>query len=663
MFDLARERTALHSAYPERHVPKESWFDRQGTRLVSPLLRRLRVRQCAQTSVIAEVGALGLELSHVSDSRLRERAAQLRDKLRREGLSEALVCRAFALVREVAHRTIGQRHYDVQIYGGWVLLNGCIAEMTTGEGKTLTATLAAATAAMAGVPVHIITVNDYLTGRDAQEMRPIYEMLGLTVGAITHELDPVARRGAYACEVTYCCNKELAFDYLRDRLVVGRAPNRIQLQLERLYGDATKLRQLVLRGLCFGIVDEADSVLVDEARVPLIISGAGGPVPERKIYETALALARELERGQDFSLDGRERNIRLTPAGQAALTARAAHLSGIWSGPRRREALVQQALTALYLFHRDVHYLVRDEKVQIVDEYTGRIMGDRSWEQGLHQMIELKEGCPLTPMNTSLARITYQRFFRRYLWLSGMTGTAQEVAAELWNVYRLATVTIPTNRPLQRRWMGERLFATAEQKWDAVVDRIGELRGQGRPVLVGTRSVAASEVLSAQLTKAHIDHIVLNARQDQGEASVIAAAGTPGRVTVATNMAGRGTDIKLLRQVAAAGGLHVLATERHEAARIDRQLYGRAGRQGDPGSYETVMSLDDDLMVASGGRMSRSIALILLKAGRPIQGAVAGFLVRRAQVSAERMHARVRKELLRSEDQLESALAFSGRVE
>jgi preprotein translocase subunit SecA len=663
MFDLARERTALHSAYPERHVPKEGWFDRQGARLVSPLLRRLRVRQCVRTTIVAKVAEQGEGLDRLTDRELRAEAAKIRDKLRRDGLSEDLVCRAFALVREVAHRTIGQRHYDVQILGGWVLLNGCIAEMATGEGKTLTATLAAATAAMAGVPVHIITVNDYLTGRDAKEMKPIYEKLGLSVGAITHDLDPVARRGAYACDITYCCNKELAFDYLRDRLVVGRQPNRIQLQLERLYGDATRLRQLVLRGLCFGIVDEADSVLVDEARVPLIISGAGGQVPEKKIYETALALARGLERGRDFSLDGRERSIRLTPAGQATLTMRAADLKGIWSGTRRREELVRQALTALYLFHRDVHYLVRDEKVQIIDEYTGRIMGDRSWEQGLHQMIELKEGCPLTPMPTSLARITYQRFFRRYLWLSGMTGTAQEVAGELWHVYRLATVTIPTNRPLQRHYHGERLFATADQKWDAVVDRIGELRGQGRPVLVGTRSVAASEVLSAHLTKAHIEHVVLNARQDEAEASVVAAAGEEGRVTVATNMAGRGTDIKLVRRVAQAGGLHVLATERHEEARIDRQLYGRAGRQGDPGSYEVMMSMEDDLMVTSRERISRWAARMLLSSERPLQGWLARFIVRRAQVSAERMHARIRRELLASEDQLESTLAFSGRVE
>jgi len=663
MFDLARERTALHSAYPERHIEKEGWLDRQGARLASPLLRRLSVRRCLKTTVVEHVAKQGADMARLTDDQLRQSARQLREELRRHGLSDELVYRSFGLVREAAHRTLAQRHYDVQIFGGWVLLNGCIAEMMTGEGKTLTATLAAATVALAGVPVHVITVNDYLTARDAREMTPIYEMLGLTVGAVTHELDPVARRRAYGCDVTYCCNKELAFDYLRDRLAVGRQPNRIQLQLERLYGDATRLRQLVLRGLCFGIIDEADSVLVDEARVPLIISGSGGQVPERQIYETALQLARGLERGQDFLLSGRERTIRLTPHGQETITKRTQDLTGIWSGPRRREELVRQALSALHLFHRDVQYLVRDDKVQIIDEYTGRVMGDRSWEQGLHQIIELKEGCPLTPMQTSLARITYQRFFRRYLWLSGMTGTAQEVAGELWNVYRLATVTVPTNRPLQRAWKGERLFATSEQKWDAVVDRIGEMRGQGRPVLVGTRSVAASEILSTQLATAKIEHVVLNARQDEEEASVVASAGEQGRVTVATNMAGRGTDIKLTRAVAQAGGLHVIATERHEAKRIDRQLYGRTGRQGDPGSYETVTSLEDELLSTAHGRVARWVARLLLTSGKPLEGWLASFLVGRSQRSAERRHARVRRDLLQHEDQLESTLAFSGRVE
>jgi preprotein translocase subunit SecA len=663
MFDLTQQRTALHSAYPERHVPKEGWFDRQGTKLFTPLLRYLHTRRCLRTDVIGPVAEAGRDLVAMTEARLREEVRTVRERLRREGFRLDLVCRSFALVREAAQRTIGQRHYDVQVLGGWVLLNGCVAEMATGEGKTLTATLAASTAALAGVPVHIITVNDYLTSRDAQEMGPIYEMLGLSVGAITHQMDPIGRRGAYASDIVYCTNKELAFDYLRDRLVVGRQPNRIQLQLERLYGDGARLRRLVLRGLCFGIVDEADSVLVDEARVPLIISGGGGQVPEKSLYETALVLARGLAKGQDFTLDLRERTVRLTPAGQARLATGAAGLRGLWSGPRRREELVRQALTALYLFHRDAHYLIRDEKVQIIDEYTGRILGDRSWEQGLHQMIEIKEGCPLTPMQSSLARITYQRFFRRYLWLAGMTGTAQEVARELWEVYRLATVSIPTNRPLRRTWHGERLFRSVDEKWDAVVDRIRALHQARRPVLVGTRSVAASEELSRLLGQASVAHVVLNARQDREEADIVGQAGQPGRVTVATNMAGRGTDIKLDQAVAAWGGLHVIATERHEAARIDRQLYGRAGRQGDPGSYEAFTSLEDDLLATSRRRFWRWVARLLTGTGRPAEGHAAAFLARRAQVSAERLHARVRKDLLQSEDQLESSLAFSGRLE
>ena len=663
MFDMARQQTALHSAYPERSVPRESWFDRQGVRLASPIMRRLRERTSMRTEVVGPVNELGLALSGLRDDQLREEAVLVRAQLRREGFSNELVFRSFALVREVAQRTIGQRHYDVQILGGWVLLNGCVAEMATGEGKTLTATLAAATAALAGVPVHLITVNDYLTARDAEEMGPIYRMLGLTVGVITHEQDPPARRVAYACDVTYCTNKELAFDYLRDRLAVGRQPNRIQLQLEKLYGDATRLRNLVLRGLCFGIVDEADSILVDEARVPLIISGSGGQVLEKPIYETALSLARALARGLDFEIDPRERSIRLTPTGQALLAVRAKDLTGFWSGPRRREELVRQALTALHLFHRDAHYLVRDEKVQIIDEYTGRIMGDRSWEQGLHQMIELKEACPLTPMNASLARITYQRFFRRYLWLAGMTGTAQEVATELWHVYRLATVTIPTNRPSQRQGLGESLFATEDEKWNAVVERIAGFHARERPVLVGTKSVSASELLSEKLNTAGIPHVILNARQDKEEADIVSKAGQPGRVTVATNMAGRGTDIKLLPEVARAGGLHVLATERHEAGRIDRQLYGRSGRQGDPGSFETLVSLEDDLMVTSRRLLWRWLADACVRRGKPLHGKFAGFLVRQAQLSAEALHVRIRKDLLQHEDQLETSLAFSGRME
>lgn len=655
--------TALHSAYPERALPRIGWLDRLAARAVGPAARRLKMWQCAPASLLPLITEQGRRIYPLTGEAFKEAARDLRMRLRREGLQEELVAEAFAMVREAAGRTIGQRHYDVQMVGGWILLNGLVAEMETGEGKTLTATLPACAAAMAGIPVHIITVNDYLTARDAAWMGPVYRELGLSVGVITHDQDPQARRAAYACDVTYCTNKELAFDYLRDRMHVGRNPHRIQLQLERLYGGEARANKLVLRGLHFGIVDEADSVLVDEARTPLIIAGSGGQPPEQKVYDTALRFARDLAVGSDFELDLKDRAIRFTPLGRAKLEERAGALGGIWSGRRRREELVKQALTALHLFFRDAHYLVRNQKVSIVDEFTGRIMGDRSWEQGLHQMIELKEGVPLTPVQTTLARMTYQRFFRRYIRLAGMTGTAKEIAGELWTVYRLAVVRVPTNRPVQRRNVGLHVYSTAQVKWEAVVGCIRDLNRGGQPILVGTRSVAASEQLSAMLTAAGLAHRVLNARQDAEEADIVAKAGGCGRITVATNMAGRGTDILLGPGVKEIGGLHVIATERHEASRIDRQLFGRCGRQGDPGSYETFASLEDELVKVTGPRLWRWVARLVSSSDRPIVSRSGAWVVERAQRAAERLHARVRRDLLKSEEQLESALAFSGRSE
>ncbi len=655
--------TALHSAYPERALPRIGWLDRLGARAAGPVARRMKVREGLSSSLLPRISAQSQRLSPLTAAAFREAARDLRIRLRREGLQEALVAEAFAMVREAAGRTIGQRHYDVQMTGGWILLNGLVAEMETGEGKTLTATLPACAAAMAGIPVHVITVNDYLTARDAKWMEPVYRELGLSVGVITHEQDPQARREAYACDVTYCTNKELAFDYLRDRMAVGRNPHRIQLKLERLYGGDARANKLVLRGLHFGIVDEADSVLVDEARTPLIISGSGGQPPEQKVFETALRFARDLSAGADFEVDLKDRVVRLLPMGQAKLQERAGALGGIWSGRRRREDLVKQALSALHLFFADQHYLVRDKKVSIVDEFTGRIMGDRSWEQGLHQMIELKESVPLTPVQSTLARMTYQRFFRRYIRLAGMTGTAREIAPELWSVYRLAVVKVPTNRPVQRRNLGLHVFTSADAKWHAIVSRIRELNRTGQPILVGTRSVAASEHLSRRLTEGGLAHRVLNARQDKEEADIVAQAGGVGRITVATNMAGRGTDILLGPGIRELGGLHVIATERHEAGRIDRQLFGRCGRQGDPGSYETFASLEDELVRVTGPRFWRWVAGRIAASDRPVMARAGAWVVERAQRAAERLHARVRRDLLKTEEQLESALAFSGRLE
>ncbi|MBI2217836.1 MAG: prepilin peptidase [Candidatus Rokubacteria bacterium] len=628
-------------AYPERRDPRDGALERLVHLLRGPLVRGLARRRARWARFVGRVAEHGAAIEMRGEAAIREEADALREVLRRRGFEEDLVARAFALVRAVATRAIGLRHFDVQLIGGLVLLEGMVAEMDTGEGKTLVATLPAATAALAGVPVHVITVNDYLARRDADWMGPVYRALGLEVGLIVHGLDEATRRAAYAADVTYASNKEIAFDYLRDRIVLRRRPSRAQLTLERLAGDTARARRLLHRGLHYAIVDEADSVLVDEARVPLIISAGAGETPEARLYHAALDIANDLAEDRDYAVDARDRRVELSDEGRARLATLAAPLGGLWTGRQRREELVSQALTARHLFIRDTHYLVRDGRVQIVDEFTGRISADRSWERGLHQLIEAKEGVELTSRTEPLARISYQRFFRRYLRLAGMTGTAREVAGELWSVYRLPVVRIPTNRPVIRRRLPDRLHATADAKWAAVVERIE---------------------LSRLLDAAGLGHAVLNARQDAQEAEIVTRAGEPRRITVATNMAGRGTDIKLAPGVAELGGLHVIATERHEARRIDRQLFGRGGRQGDPGSYEACVSIEDEVVATNLAQPLRRLAAAAsaVGSGGP---RLAGLAVRWAQGTAERRHSRMRRDLLRFDEQLESALAFSGHRE
>jgi len=597
------------------------------------------------------------------DARLLAEAQALRPLLLRQGFRDELVARSFALVRAAAARTLGMRHFPVQLIGGHVMLSGMLAEMETGEGKTLTATLPAATAALAGMSVHVVTVNDYLAQRDGEWMRPVYEALGLTVGIASPGQDPAARRAAYAAEICYCTNKDLGFDYLRDGLTLAARGGRGRLLVEALLGRGDRMDRLLLRGLHFGIVDEADSVLIDEARTPLIISGGQGAESEVPLYEEALRIAQRLERGADFDLHVPERLARLSDHGRARLKELAQGLPAAWRSARGREELAEQGLAALHLFDRDTHYLVRDGKVQIIDEYTGRVMPDRSWERGLQQLIEVKEGCEITGRRATLARITYQRLFRRYLRLSGMTGTATEVAPELEAVYGLTAVRVPTNRPVARRDLGIRLYATRAQKWAAVARTVAELRSQGRPVLVGTRSVAASEELAAVFGEMGIEHVVLNARQDKEEARIVAGAGVPGAVTVATNMAGRGTDIRLAPEVAAGGGLHVVLTEFHESRRIDRQLSGRCARQGDPGSYEAVASLEDEIFRKYAGSLSRGLAARYAGRSAPLPAGLAKLLRASAQRSAEWANSQDRIATMDLDQRLESALAFTGKAE
>src|SRR5258706_1658551 len=643
-------------SYPEREDVRESWLDRTTSAVFGALYQRFGpnhldrgfLRQVARASE-------GLEL--LTTHKLSETATVLRRDLHRNGLRPDLVASAFAVIREVSGRTLGMRHFDVQLLGGWAMMRGKVAEMETGEGKTLTATLPAATAALAGIPVHIITVNDFLVARDAAWMKPLYDVLGLSVGTILEGMSPTDRRRAYGCSITYCTNKQVVFDYLKDRLLLQQENRALHLKIEALHRADPRVSRLMMRGLCFAVVDEADSVLVDEARTPLIISGGRGAGDEERVYRQALDAARRMLAGRDYLVSERERHVDLTDLGRAHAARLTNRYGGVWNAPGHRENIVRQALTALHLHLRDKHYIVDEGQVRIVDEYTGRVMADRSWERGLHQMVEAKEGLEISGRQETLARISYQRFFRRYLRLAGMTGTAREVAGELWAVYGLNTVRIPTNRPQARKIHGDLLYPTSRAKWQAIAEQVAELHKSGRPVLVGTRSVADSEHISGLLSEAGIQHSVLNARQNRTEAEIVAQAGQPRRVTRATNMAGRGTDIRLAPGVGEAGGLFVIASELHEAGRIDRQLFGRSGRQGEPGEGQAMVSLDDELVRSVFGSL-----LDRLRSGH-LPGWLGRMLFSWAQRTTERRHSAIRKRMLHSDESLQDLLAFSGRGE
>lgn len=649
--------------YPERKTSRESKLENFIMNVIGNTTRCFYARVGRFKNIVEHVNAAGSKLKSLSEDELKKEVKLISHDLRTSGLKFNIIVKTFALVREFADRRLGMRHFDVQLIGGWVLLNGMIAEMETGEGKTLVATLPACTAALAGIPVHIITVNDYLANRDASWMKPVYDAFGLSVGVVSQGMSIEERRKAYQCDITYCTNKEIVFDYLKDRLVLGHQPGHIQMRLERLFSSNSRLDKLLLRGLAFAIIDEADSVLIDEARTPLIISGPVDDNYEVKIYHQAMELAEQLKSGEDFNLDYTKRILELTDQGKLRLKQLSESFGGIWSGKHRREELIRQALTAKYLFSRDKDYLVKNNKVQIIDEYTGRLMPDRSWERGLHQLIEVKEGCDITMQNETLARISYQRFFRRYHHLAGMTGTAREVANELWSVYRLNVVSIPTNKPIIRKAYPFRVFKTAEEKWDTIIKRINQLHNSGRPVLVGTRSVESSEYLSSLLSKIGLTHRVLNAKQDKEEAEIIAMAGQKSQITIATNMAGRGTDIRLGDGVKELGGLHVILTELHDAIRIDRQLFGRCGRQGDPGSYEAIISLEDNLFLGYIEKPLGRVVSKFLKTDSSFGFWIGKIFSRFVQRSAQSKHFQMRRDLLKFDESLESAIAFSGRGE
>jgi len=660
VFTACHHPPADYRHRPERETPKYGWLDRLQLRLIGhielhPLRLKIRRRRFISTLNQLTDGYINL-----TDEELVNQAKELGMQIRRYGFNDRLVAQQFGLIREMSARTLGMRHFDCQLIGGWILLQGRVAEMKTGEGKTLTAVLPVISAALSGLPVHVITVNDYLTARDAEEMQPLYQRFGLSVGIITHECTPQQRRQAYMQDIVYVTGKELVFDYLRDRMKINYSQP-LNMQVEFL--KSTKLeKQLQLRGLHFALVDEVDSVLIDESRTPLIISGVHKNEEEQEFLETAYSLSHKLEENLDFNVDTHRRTVELTEQGTQVIRKLSESLGPLWKGAIRREEIIHKAMMARFIYRADHDYLVRDGKIELIDPLSGRVMEGRSWEKGLHQMVELKEECELTSQRTTLARISYQKFFRRYLFLAGMTGTAWEVRKELWNVYRLPVSRVPTHKPSQRKILSPRVFATDEARWHSMVNHCQELIQQGRSVLIGTSSVASSEVASQFLEEAGIDHRVLSAKQDKHEADVVAEAGQPGRVTVATNMAGRGTDIKLHPDVERAGGLHVILTEHYESARVDRQLAGRCARQGDPGSFEKLLALENQPL-----RTLRSKSMVVTSESLGVDTAggqkMAMGALRIEQEFIEQQNYFARLSTLEYDLKLNEMLAFSGALE
>jgi len=649
-----------YGPYPEKKENHLSLMDKSINRFLFDQPKRSKVIK-RFPSLFIEIKKQAQLLVGLDEIELQKKVTSYRNKITQQGLQDTHVAEGFAMVSELSWRILGMRHHDCQLQGGWYMLNGMVAEMETGEGKTLTATLPVSLMAMAGFPCHVITVNDYLAERDAEKLQPLYQALGLTVGVVTSSSEVSDKQQAYACNITHCTNKTLVFDYLRDRMTLDNRNSSLRFNVEKLYGKETSENKLLLRGLCFALLDEADSILADEARTPLVISGQGSDFQEEVYYRQALEMALKLEQSNDYLL--RDKQITLTAAGDNKLQQLGEEIAGVWLGERRRKESISLALQAQHLLLRDEHYMIDDEKIIIIDEYSGRPMPDRFWGRGLQQLVEIKENCPVTGNRETLAKISYQRFFRRYHRLAGMTGTAAEISKELNNVYALSVLKVPTFRPSLRHFQQTTVCINQQQKWQKVIEKIIHFHKQGRPLLIGTRTVDASEHLSDLLTKQNIEHKLLNARQNEEEANVIAEAGHFGRITIATNMAGRGTDICLQDDALDAGGLHVILTEAHTASRIDRQLYGRCARQGAPGSVEAIMALDDDVPSEDKGWMMYLLQQIPSILGNPLGKWFAKKAIASAQKRVEKTHFIIRSKMLYQDKQTEEGMAFSGYSE
>ena len=611
------------------------------------------------------------EIKSLSESQIKEKTINLKKNVQNGSIKlNEIIPESFALVREAAKRTLGERHYDVQLAGGIILHNGKIAEMKTGEGKTLVSTLPAYLNALTGQGVHIVTVNDYLAKRDSAWMGKVFNYLGLSTGCITNDLDDDERKKNYACDITYATNNELGFDYLRDNMKYN-------------------LNEMVQRGHNYCIVDEVDSILIDESRTPLIISGK--LEDKTPLYETSNEIIKNLLK-TDYELDEKNKNVILTDSGvdkiEKLLTQKKILKNDNFYDPENLDLVhhINQALKANLIFKKNIDYIVREGKVQIIDEFTGRVLSGRRFSDGLHQAIEAKENVKIEDENQTLASITYQNYFRLYKKLAGMTGTAMTESEEFFDIYKLNVVSIPTNKKTQRKDFNDQIFRTEKEKYNAIINKINECNTTGQPVLVGTTSIEKSEKISELLSQKNIDHNVLNAKQHEKEAKIIAEAGKTGAVTIATNMAGRGTDIKLggnkdffeegitkepkqfemdESKVKKLGGLYIIGTERHESRRIDNQLRGRSGRQGDPGATIFYISLQDELMRIFGGdSIDSMLKKIGLKENESVDHPWINKAMERAQKKVETRNFDIRKTLIKFDDVMndQRQVIFSQRL-
>jgi preprotein translocase subunit SecA len=601
------------------------------TNLLAKVFGSKNERELKKISPVVDIiNAFEPKMQSMSDEELKAQTPLFKERLNNGESLDDILPEAFATVREASVRTLQMRHFDVQLIGGIVLHQGKIAEMKTGEGKTLAATLPAYLNALSGKGVHIVTVNDYLARRDTEWMGHIYKFLGLSVGCILHGLNDDERNAAYGSDITYGTNNEFGFDYLRDNMKFD-------------------IETIVQKNLNFAIVDEVDSILIDEARTPLIISGPAEKSTE--LYHLVNGIIPRLVSERDFTLDEKARSAMMTEEG-IAKAEQLLKIDNLYD-PKHIEILhhVNQALKAHTLFKRDVDYIVKNGEVIIVDEFTGRLMPGRRYSQGLHQALEAKENVTIENENQTLATVTFQNYFRMYNKLAGMTGTADTEAAEFKKIYDLDVIVIPTNQPMIRIDYSDVIYKTRKEKFDAAINEIVELNKRGQPVLVGTISIDVSESFSTKLKKRGIKHSVLNAKNHEKEAEIIALAGQKGAVTISTNMAGRGTDIVLGEGVTDLGGLHILGTERHESRRIDNQLRGRSGRQGDPGSSRFYLALEDDLLRIFGGeRITGIMEKLGMEDGEPIENKLISRAIENAQAKVEGHNFDIRKHLLEYDD-------------